>query len=506
MNLEIVQGDILSKSCDLLVVNLFESVTRLGNAIGVIDKALDGEISKHISRKKFEGKLGEWLVVPLSGKIKARSIAVMGLGKREDFNTDIIRKIGGFMIKLAKTEKASSLVVTLSDIGHVARERHGESAQALTEGLLLGSYHFKAYKGAQDKKKKQEPELKVVTVMESDLRLYKMGLEGLNRGKFLAEAVRLARDLVNTPSSDMTPSRLAAEAKKLVRRGSGISCKLLDQKTMEKMGMRAALAVGRGSLHAPVGVHLVYRPAVSKKTVAIVGKAVSFDSGGLSLKPSEQMTTMKIDMAGAASVIGLFKALSEFKPKVMVHGIFLAVENMPSGSAYRPGDVVAAMDGTTIEILNTDAEGRVTLADALSYAKRQKPDMIIDIATLTGACVVALGEEMAGLITGHEPLAEKLLSASKESGEPLWRLPLFAPYQKQIESKIADVKNVGNGFGGGAITAALFLKTFVGDVPWAHLDIAGPSYNEKETRPDQVYGASGYGVRLMMKFLSVLAK
>ncbi|MFH1621101.1 MAG: leucyl aminopeptidase [Patescibacteria group bacterium] len=505
MNLEIIQGDILDKYCDLLVVNLFEGVARPGGATGVVDKALSGEISKYISRKKFEGKLGEWLVIPSNGKIKAQSVAVMGLGKRENFDVDSVRKLGGFMIKLAKSEKVSTLSTILHGVG-IGRLDAREGAQALTEGLFLGSYHFKAYKGAQHKKKKQELEIKSVTVMELDSRLCKAGQEGLNRGKLMAEATSLARDLVNTPSSDMTPARLAAEAQKLAVRGSGITCKIFDHKAMERIGMRAALAVGRGSLHAPVGVHLIYRPAVSKKTVAVVGKAVSFDSGGLSLKPSEHMTTMKIDMAGAASVIGLFKALSELKPKITVHGIFLAVENMPSGSAYRPGDVVAAMDGTTIEVLNTDAEGRVTLADALCYAKKQKPDMIIDLATLTGACVVALGEEIAGLMTDQESISEKLLTASKESGEPLWRLPLFASYQKQVESKIADIKNVGGGSGGGTITAALFLKTFVGDTPWAHIDIAGPSYTEKETRPDQAYGASGYGVRLISQFLASLVK
>jgi leucyl aminopeptidase len=218
------------------------------------------------------------------------------------------------------------------------------------------------------------------------------------------------------------------------------------------------------------------------------------------------METMKIDMAGAASVVGLFKALASLKPNVTVHGIFLAVENMPSGSAYRPGDVVAAMDGTTIEILNTDAEGRVTLADALCYARKQKPDVIVDLATLTGACVTALGEDIAGLLTPNDGLAQKLLDAAKETGEPLWRLPLHEPYAKLISSKIADIKNVGGGHGGGAITAALFLKTFADGVPWAHIDIAGPSYTEKEIQPDQSVGATGYGVRLLMRFLQSIAK
>jgi leucyl aminopeptidase len=272
------------------------------------------------------------------------------------------------------------------------------------------------------------------------------------------------------------------------------------------MGMHAALAVARGSVNPPVGVHLVYRPKQSKKIVAVVGKAVTFDSGGLSLKPAKGMETMKIDMAGAASVVGLFKALADLKPNVTAHGIFLAVENMPSGSAYRPGDVVTAMDGTTIEILNTDAEGRVTLADALSYAVKQKPDMIIDLATLTGTCVSALGEDMAGLLTNNSRLGQKILLSAQETGESLWELPLFEPYADQIKSKIADIKNIGSGSGAGTITAAFFLRTFVGDIQWAHIDIAGPSYAEKESRPDVPHGGTGYGVRMLANFLQKISK
>jgi leucyl aminopeptidase len=251
-------------------------------------------------------------------------------------------------------------------------------------------------------------------------------------------------------------------------------------------------------------VHLIYKPRGAKKKVCIVGKAVTFDSGGLSIKPADGMMTMKIDMAGAAAVLGLFKAIGETKPNVEVHGIFLAVENMPGGNAYRPGDVVQVMDGTTIEVLNTDAEGRLTLADALSYASTLQPDIIIDLATLTGACVVALGEEIAGLMTTDKKMSERLFTASRESGEPLWELPLYEPYMEHVKSKIADLKNIGSRGQAGAISAGMFLRPFVGKIPWAHLDIAGPSYTERETRPDQPYGASGYGVRLLMRFLQKL--
>jgi leucyl aminopeptidase len=505
MKLEIVQGDILSKSCDLLVVNLFQGVAKPGGATGAVDKALEGAIATLVKQRGFEGKFGERLVFPTFGKLKAKNVAVIGLGKKENFSADSVRKIGGYIVKIAAEQKAASVVTILHGAG-IGGLDPKISGQALTEGLLLGAYRFHTYHGTQRNKDKKPRELSTLSVVEADKKSLKLGQEGIERGRVLAEATILARDLVNTPSQDMAPMHLAEIAKSLATKGSGITCKILDQKTMEKLGMNAALAVARGSVHPPVGVHLMYRPKSSKKSVAIVGKAVTFDSGGLSIKPSEHMETMKIDMGGAASVIGMFKALSVLKPNVTVHGIFLAVENMPSGSAYRPGDVVEAMDGTTIEVLNTDAEGRVTLADALSYAKKQKPDMIIDLATLTGACVVALGEDIAAVLSNNEPLTQKLLSAAKESGEQLWQLPLYEPYTSMVKSKIADIKNVGSGHGGGTITAALFLKHFVGDTPWAHLDIAGPSYIEREFRPDQPYGATGYGVRLLVKFVQGLAK
>lgn len=499
MNIELLQGNILEKTCDLLALYQFKDAKRLTGVAGAADQEMAGAISALIEQKSFVGKLGENMVFPTFGKMKARSVVLIGLGDKKKFNADAVRKIGGYLVKLSREHKMRSAATNLPgcETGDLPAR---ESAQALTEGLLLAGHQFHTYKGAQFKKEKKSRELGQVFILETDKRALKFGPAGLETGCILAEATMLARDLVNTPSADMTPAQLVEEAQKLAVRGSNISCKVLDQKAMERLGMNAALSVARGSEHAPVGAHLIYRPKNSKKTVAIVGKAVTFDSGGLSLKPANSMETMKIDMAGAASVIGLFKALTVLKPEVTVHGIFLAVENMPGGSAYRPGDVVTAMDGTTIEIKNTDAEGRVTLADALVYANKQKPDLMIDLATLTGACVVALGEDIAGLMTNNERLGQKLLAAAKETGEPLWELPLYEPYMEPIKSKIADINNTG-GREAGTIKGALFLKPFVGETPWAHLDIAGPSYAEKETRPDQPCGGTGYGVRLLAKFL-----
>lgn len=492
MTIELLQQEPLSVACDLLVVYKFQGVgSRVSGVASHIDKALGGAITTCIAQDDFEGKLGQTLVFPTFGKIKAKKVAVIGLGEKKSFDADATRKIGGYIVKLAESANAAKVVTTLCG-----------DAEALAEGLLLSEYRFHAFHGKKRKDEKKPKRVTSLYLCESDARILKRAAEGVGTALILANATCYARDLVNTPSSHMTPAHLAEEAKKIA--GKGISVKIMDKKEMERRKMNAALAVARGSQHDPVGVHLSYKPRGAKKKIAIVGKAVTFDSGGLSIKPADSMMTMKIDMAGAATVLGLFKALSQMNVPVEVHGIFLAVENMPGGNAYRPGDVVTAMNGMTIEILNTDAEGRVTLADALSYAANLEPDAIIDLATLTGACIVALGEEVAALLSTNDKLAQKLLDAAHDTGEELWELPLFEPYAEHVKSKIADLKNIG-GHGGGTITAALFLKPFVGDVPWAHLDIAGPSYIERETRPDQPYGATGFGVRLLVKYLENLS-
>jgi leucyl aminopeptidase len=501
MTIECLQGDPLAKSADALVVGVFRNTKRLSGVSATMDRAIKGALSHALETGRFSGKEGEMISFTPLGALKAGRVAFIGLGERNVFSRDTLRLFSARALKVAREAKATSLLIAPVLGGDVSAR---DAGQAMAEGAMLGAYKFHSFKGTQHAKEKDARDVKRLFLIDPDKRTVERMQEGIERGTVLADATILARDLVNTPSSEMFPLRLAEEAKKLAERGSGVTCKILDQAAMERMGMRAALAVARGSAHPPVGVHLTYKPKNAKKRVALVGKAVTFDSGGLSIKPADGMMTMKIDMAGAAAVVGLFKLLPILKPNVEVHGIFLAVENMPGGNAYRPGDVVTAMDGTTIEILNTDAEGRVTLADALSYAMKQEPDMIVDLATLTGACVVALGEEVAAVLGTNDALVQKLLAASKESGEPLWQLPLYEAYTKQIQSKIADIKNIGGGHGGGVITAALFLKTFVGETPWAHLDVAGPTYIEREIRPDQPYGASGYGVRLLAQFLSKL--
>ena len=496
-NLSIHHGSFLDLSCDLLVVPQFEGTERLTGAVAQLDRALDGALTDLLSRDGLKGKKGEKTVFPTFEKLKARKVAVIGLGARRACTTDSIRLLGGTIAKLSREAKAKKVVLSLPDMRDAQ-----VSAEALGEGLLLGAYRFHAYHGTALKNEHRHAGASDVTIAVEDRLALKRATAGFDRARVLAEATMLARDLVNTPSLDMTPSALAEAAKSLAVRGSGIRCVTLDKAKMEKMGMGGALAVASGSIHPPVGIHLTYTPVQrAKKRVVVVGKAVTFDSGGLNLKPEQGMAIMKCDMAGAAAVIGLFKALAILKPAVEVHGIFLAVENMPSGSSYRPGDVVRAMNGMTIEILNTDAEGRVTLADALSYAvKKIKPDLMVDLATLTGATIVALGDDISAVMGNNRGVIKSILAAGKESGEDLWELPLFQGYNEALSSKIADMNNTG-GRPAGSIKGGLFLQRFVGNTPWAHLDIAGPAYMEKETRPDQPYGGTGAGVRMLVRWV-----
>ena len=498
MTHKLVQKDPLSVAADLLVVSAFQGVAKLVGAAAEVDKVLEGALTQMIADDAFEGKCGQSIVFPTFGKLKSKKVALIGLGEKKSFSTDTARIIGGNLSKLAERQHATSLVTSLVGVG-LAELETSALAQAFVEGMLLADYRFHTFHGAKRKEAKAPVRLQSVVICEQEARVAKKAEEGIELAKILAEATSFARDLVNTPPSHMTPAHMAEEAMKLV--GKNVSVLMLDKAEMEKQGMNAALAVARGSIHDPVGIHLSYVPRGAKKKIVLVGKAVTFDSGGLSIKPADGMMTMKMDMGGAAAVLGVFKALQSMKLNVEVHGIFLAVENMPGHNAYRPGDVVTAKNGMTIEVLNTDAEGRVTLADALSYAVELQPDAIIDLATLTGACIVALGDDIAGLFSNNDKLSEKLLTSSHDSGEQLWRMPLFQPYNDHVKSKIADLKNIGQRGSAGSISAALFLEPFVAGKPWAHLDIAGPAYVERETRADLPYGGTGYGVRLLVEYL-----
>lgn len=464
-----------------------------------IVKELPG-VAAYLARHAFTGVCKESILIPCGlHNGTSTSVVLVGLGERNAFTTDNMRLAMASARKRAKDAKVTSVACLLPEKLVAEDGSAVDLWQAACEGWMLAGYTFHTYKGKRENTPAEEQGVQEATWYVTAAQLTQAE-KGCELGRVTAEATATARDLVNTPSMDMTPVHMLAAAQAVAK--GRVSLKSLDVDAMRELGMYAALAVGMGSDHKPVGAHFIYKPSgASKKRIVLIGKAVTFDSGGLSIKPADGMMTMKIDMAGAATVIGVFQALASMQVNAEVHGVFLAVENMPSGGAYRPGDVVKAMNGKTIEVLNTDAEGRVTLADALSYATTLEPDVVIDLATLTGACVVALGEEVAGIMGNDKRLMEKLTREGERTGEPLWELPLFAGYEDHIKSKIADVKNIGSRGQAGTISAALFLQHFIGKYAWAHLDIAGPSYAEKESRSDTPYGGTGFGVRLLLRYL-----
>ncbi len=416
----------------------------------------------------------------------------VGLGDKNEFTIEKFASITAIWAKKCEKLKKTSInlfipITPFSDV---------DLGKTLIESINLSLYRFVKYK--TNKIEFSISELNIFLDGTTSSRIKSLS-QGFELGNLFSIAVNYTRDLVNEPGSVTTPSFLAAEALKIEKSCNHIETAIYDAKKMHKIGMDAALAIGRGSMEEPKFIKIEYKPRGAFDKIVLVGKGLTFDSGGLSLKTSQSMETMKIDMAGAAAVLGIFKIIEKLGIKVHVVGLIAAVENMPSGSSVRPGDIVRAMNGKTIEILNTDAEGRVTLADSLSFANSLKPKIIIDLATLTGACVVALGEEITGVMGNKQELVNEILGAGTREGEKFWQLPLEDKYKEMLKSTVADIKNTAKKYGG-AITAGLFLQEFVGLTPWVHLDIAGPAYYEKDS--DLIpKGASGIPVKTLLRWL-----
>jgi len=424
------------------------------------------------------------------GRLPARIVAIAGLGRREDFNVDRIRGVAGEFCRTLRKVNCHKIATILhgAGIGGVELEA---SAQAITEGALLGLYTFAKYK------KPEYENIKEMLIVVREKEIVPVLERSINKGKLIAEAVNLARDMGNEPANYMTPSQMAEVAKEIAGKYD-LEIKVFDREGIEAMGMGALLGVAKGSNQPPKLILLSYRgDEYSKKTLGFLGKGITFDSGGISIKPSEGMADMKDDMAGAAAVMTTLAAIAQLKPKINVTAIIPATENLPSGTALKPGDVLKAMNGKTIEVISTDAEGRLILADALSYAQELGLSPLIDLATLTGACRVALGMLYSGLFGKDQDLVDKVLNAAQRTGEKMWHMPMPEEYKEQIKSEIADIKNTGNRYGG-AITAALFLAEFVDDTPWVHIDIAGPRLSNKENGYI-VKGATGFGVRTLIE-------
>jgi leucyl aminopeptidase len=485
-------GSIETASADLLAVPVFTGPAG-GPGADQIASRLGIKLKDLLEQSRIKGELGDAVVVPTLGKLTAKQVLFVGLGDKAKARAREIRKAGAVVAKRAGSAKTVATTVPQGAKGGAE-----ELGAAFAEGFLLGSYRFDRYKASSNGEKPQRVES--VTVIGAKGWDAKKFNAGTVRASVIADATSLARDLTNIPAMDKSPQMLADEAKRIAKGGGGVTVKVLDEKQLAAGGYGGLVGVGRGSRKPPRLVEITYKPAGAKKHIALVGKGITFDSGGLDIK-TQGMDWMKTDMAGAAAVLGVMQAISKLKPKgVAVTGIVCTAENMPDGNALHAGDVLTIRGGKTVEVGNTDAEGRLVMSDGIVHAKEKGADVIVDIATLTGACMVALGSKYFGVFSNDDKLGRDLTSAADRAGELAWVLPLAREYRKDIDSDIADLKNIGGRYGG-AITAALFLAEFAGDTTWAHLDIAGPARAESDDY-EVPKGSTGAAVRTLVDWIT----
>jgi len=478
-----------SVSVDAIVVAAFKSSNgpTLSADAKVLDDALGGQLSEHLAHTAFKAKVADVALVPTLGRVPARTIVVAGLGDRNEVGrNEVMRAAGSAARRL--TDRSTIASALHSDVSDES------AADGSVEGFLLGSYKFTTYKSDPHPSKIER--ISLLGDPDNDL---------IDRGRTTADATKLARDLTNEPADTIYPETLAERARE-VADVAGLEFEVLDETELTERGFGGLISVGKGSARPPRFIVMRYKPdAKSDETLAIIGKGITFDSGGLSIKPAGSMEAMKTDMGGAAAVIGAMSALGRLKPRVEVLGLIAAAENMVSGESIKPGDVIRHYGGGTSEVLNTDAEGRLVLADALAYACERKVDAIVNVATLTGAIMVALGPKASGLFSNDDVLRDEVASAAQRAGERVWPMPLYDDYRSDIDSEIADIKNTSSRWGG-AIKAALFLRNFVTKgVPWAHLDIAGPARNDSAY--DEVpKGGSGVATRTLIAWIEGRAR
>jgi len=502
-------SDALGVAADALALPVFEEDVRGGGAgrVKALDRSLGGALLAAIRAERFEGKPGQELSLPTLGRAKAGRVHLLGMGARAKAGARLaaegfepLRMAAGKAARAAVKAGGKTLAVALPDDGTTGTAHVAAAASAAAEGAVLGAYDFLRYKT----EKKRPPGLGTVTVaVPSGSERSKDLREALRLAAETARAVAWARDLVNLGPSECTPT-LLAEAARTLARDAKLSCEVRGPKDLAALGMGMFEGVTRGSAEPPRLVTVSYLPkgaaARKRKPVVLVGKAITFDSGGLSLKPTEGMVTMHSDMAGSAAVLGAMRVVAALAPEFPVHAVLGACENMPGGRAYKPSDILVAFDGQTVEVTNTDAEGRLVLGDVIGWASKTfGPAAMVDVATLTGACIVGLGTTTAGLLGPDGPVLDGVLAAARTSGEEVWRLPLVDSLKEQLKSDRADMKNAGERWGG-AISAALFLHAFAKETPWAHLDIAGPSHAAKE-RGYVPKGGTGFAVRTLVEFV-----
>jgi len=495
MNCKIKQKDINKEVTEVLVLGGYEDDKTLPKRSQELDKALQGQLQELRKSGEFTGENQQSVLIHTRGTVPAKRILFIGLGKKKELTLDRIRQAMGTASK--KVRQTGAQTYSAPVMGTEAlKASYAEIAQAMVEGAILGSYRFNHYRSDDRRGAKN---IKSITLLANNSEQINEIKIGARRGEASAEATSLARDLCNHPANIMTPARIVREAKQITKEGK-VKLTVLERKDQEKLGMGGLLGVSRGSQEAAKFLILEYSGGKKNDLpIALVGKTVTFDSGGISLKPSENMEQMKADMTGGAEVLGAVRAAARLRLPINLIGILPATENMPGGRATKPGDILHMLNGKTVEVQNTDAEGRLILADGLAYATQFEPKCVVDIATLTGACIVALGQFAIGMLGNDDALKAELKKAGEQAGERVWEMPLWDEYFEQLKSDVADMRNIG-GRGGGMITAGMFLSKFVGNYPWVHLDIASTDWSASE-RPYVGKGPTAIGTRLLVQFL-----
>lgn len=504
LNVQAEQGDLTEQDVDAIVVNLFEGVQEPGGGTGAVDRALDGAISELIATGDLEGKSGQTALLYTNGAIPADRVLVVGLGDREAFDLASVRDAAGHTVKALQKTKTRTAATIVHGAG-VGGLDPGASARAITEAAISREWSFD--RGTDKEEDEDEPpeELADLTLVEFDEAKLDAIEAGVRTGSVVANAQCFTRDIASVSGEEAAPEQLASAVETMAE-NTGLTCEILDLEAIREEKMGGVLAVSRGSHREPRFVKLEWAPSDAEKTVCICGKGVTFDTGGISLKRSKGMAKMRYDKGGAAATVGTLLAVAELELPVHVIGLTPFVENMPGGAAIKPGDVITMRNGKTVDVLNTDAEGRLILADALDYAGELDPDHTIDLATLTGAVSTALGTQAAGLMGNDESLMDALEAAGETTDERVWRLPFYEEYDKQLKGAVGDVKNVG-GRNAACITAGKFLSHFAPDEGWAHLDIAGVAWNDDKPYFNAAYtgkGATGAPVRLLVQWLEGL--
>lgn len=500
MDIKVVAGDITQQAVGAIIVNLFKGVTAPGGATGAADSALDGAISRLIEEGEIKGKRGEMTLVHTLGKMAPTRALVAGLGKSSDFTLDRVRSVTAESLRYLRRIGVES-VATIAHGAGIGGLDVRASGQAIAEGAVLGLYRLDKYKSGD----KDRPNVGELTVVEFDADKARALGDGIAVGLVISRAVNLSRDMINEPANAMTPTRMAEVALEVAQE-NGLEIEVLDRPQMAEMGMGALLGVAQGSEEPPKFIILRFKgdPDDQDNNLGLVGKGITFDSGGLDIKTASGMATMKDDMAGGASVISAMKVIGQLKPKINVTGIVAATENMIGGRAQRPGDIVRTMNGKTIEIDNTDAEGRLVLADAVSYARSVGLTRLVDVATLTGAVVIALGKHCTGAFGNDQDFTDQVISAGERVGERIWPFPMYDEYREQYRSDFADIKNTG-GRGAGSITGAQIIGEFADGASWVHLDIAGTALSDKN-KGYNPKGATGIPVRTLINLAQTLGK